>query len=265
MHLLAICPRLPASGGGPIRDTWVMSSRKVVLLVLAMFGAVSAASGAEYVREQTLTVRPDDPQLKLRAQSDAATRGTDTLGMSVDFGKSAAGSTSFTTEALSTGGGGPRLDSLRLDHDVDFGKFRLGGVPLRLDMGMRLDRQFDDDSRWGMGLRPRVRSRIGRLNLGADFSVEREPMADLRKTEMNYTWRADYEYRPVLSFGIAASGTRRVDEGLLTTPEPTLTPRVSGRYLVEDGVVLRYGVGMAVDTARNSTSPDLKVGLELKF
>ncbi|WP_374600726.1 hypothetical protein [Niveibacterium sp.] len=242
-----------------------MLSCKVSLLALASLGVATCASGTEYVREQTLTVRPDDPQLKLRAQSDATTRGTDTLGMSVDFGKSAAGSTSFATEALSTGGGGPRLDSLRLDHDVDFGKFRLGPVPLRLDMGMRLDRQFDDDARWGMGLRPRVHSRIGRLTMDADISVEREPMADLRKTEMNYAWRADYEYRPALSFGIAASGSRRVDESLLNTPEPTLTPRVSGRYLLDDGVLLRYGVGMAVDTARNSTSPDLKVGLELKF
>jgi len=242
-----------------------MLSCKVGCLAIVALGVATSASGTEYVREQTLTVRPDDPQLKLRAQSDTATRGTDTLGMSVDFGQSAAGRTSFVTEALSTGGGGPRLDSLRVDHDVDFGKFRLGSVPLRLDMGMRVDRQFDDDTRWGIGLRPRVRSRVGRLTMDADISVEREPMADLRKTEMNYTWRADYEYRPVLSFGIAASGTRRVDEGLLATPEPTLTPRVSGRYLLDDGVLLRYGVGMAVDTARNSTSPDLKVGLELKF
>lgn len=219
---------------------------------------------AQAASEKLLSVRSEDPQLALSAEQNRGADNAHSLGMRLDLGLGEAGKTRFALDAASQDRAAPRLDTVKLDHSIEFSDSRLLPLPGKLDLGLHAMRQRDRERAWGLGLKPRLKTQFGPLSVKLGMSVERTTDA-ARELAVGYQWATAYELHPLLSLDLSGKGLRRVDKGLFEASGDTLTPRLSGRYPIDRSLALRYGLGAQFDLMRREARPDLNLNFEFKF
>ncbi len=233
------------------------------LLCLSALLLAGPALAAGTSSTRLLSVRGDDPQLSLRADRSGQPGGTDNLGMQLELPPDDVGRTRFDLATTSQDGGAPQFSSLALDQKLRVDRLQ-DMLPGKLDLGLHASRNRDA-SGWGVALMPKFRMERDRLALKADMSFGRLSGSDSGDLGARYKLSTSYALTQTLSFGVDGSGELQRNGNRPQAGFDQVMPQFNGRYLITEGIALRYRMGWDMNLANGERSPDVQLKFDLKF
>jgi hypothetical protein len=238
-------------------------SRFPLAFLAASLISSSPALAADASSTRLLSVRGDDPQLSVRTKTSNQQGSVDNnIGLRLDLPPDEMGKTRLEFETTSQDGGAPQFDSLVLDQRLAVPKIDL--LPGKLDLGVRASRQRDVAA-WDLAVKPKFKMERGDLAFTADMSVGRLANGDVADLGARYKLNTSYALNHSLSVGVGGQGEVRRNGVRPQAGLDQMTPQVTGRYFITDGLALRYRMGWDMNLNSGERSPDVEVKFDLRF
>jgi hypothetical protein len=238
-------------------------SRLSFFLLLTFLIPSQSALAADTSSTRVLSVRSDDPQLSVRTKTSGQQGSVDNnIGLRLELPPDEMGKTRFELETTSQDGGAPQFDSVVLDQRLAVPKIDL--LPGNFDLGVRASRQRDVAA-WDLAVKPKFKMERGDLAFTADMSVGRLANGDVADLGARYTLNTSYALNHSMSLGVGGQGEVRRNGVRPQAGLDQMTPQLTGRYFITDGLALHYRMGWDMNLNSGERSPDVELKFDLRF